>query len=107
MCHFFDFIHCTLSPNIRFHDLRASYTTILIKNKFSPKAVSKMLGHATEIISIDHYADSKELIKAVSKDINFIVDKYTVNNNEKETDEIHVNKNVINAIKNMELNLLK
>ncbi|WP_162151054.1 site-specific integrase [Haploplasma modicum] len=105
--YFKDLLVLSNLPNIRFHDLRASYTTILIKNKFSPKAVSKMLGHATEIISIDHYTDSKELIKAVGKDINFIVDKYTLNNNEKEIEEIHVDKNVINAIVNMELNLLK
>lgn len=49
-------------PDIRFHDLRASYCTILLKNGFSPKAVSKLMGHATEIITIDVYGDKKELI---------------------------------------------
>lgn len=49
-------------PDIRWHDLRGSYTTLLIKQQFSPKAVSKLLGHAKEIITLDTYTDKKELI---------------------------------------------
>lgn len=49
-------------PDIRWHDLRSSYTTLLIKQQFSPKAVSKLLGHAKEIITLDVYTDKKELI---------------------------------------------
>lgn len=49
-------------PDIRWHDLRSSYCTLLIKNDFSPKAVSKLMGHAKEIITIDTYTDSQELI---------------------------------------------
>lgn len=44
------------------HDLRASYTTLLIRNDFTPKAVSKLLGHAKEIITVDTYTNKKELI---------------------------------------------
>lgn len=44
-------------PDIRWHDLRATYCTILLKNDFNPKAVSKMMGHAKEIITIDVYGD--------------------------------------------------
>ena len=39
-------------PDIRWHDLRATYCTILLKNDFNPKAVSKLMGHAKEIITI-------------------------------------------------------
>jgi len=49
-------------PDIRWHDLRSSFCTMLLKNDFSPKAVSKLLGHAKEIVTIDVYADNKELI---------------------------------------------
>ena len=49
-------------PNIRFHDLRATYCTILVNNNFNLKAVSKMMGHASEIISIDVYTDNTQII---------------------------------------------
>lgn len=49
-------------PNIRFHDLRATYCTILIRNNFNLKAISKQMGHATEIISVDVYGDNKQII---------------------------------------------
>lgn len=50
-------------PDIRWHDLRATYCTILLKNDFNPKAVSKMMGHAKEIITIDVYGDKQEIIE--------------------------------------------
>ncbi len=49
-------------PDIRWHDLRSTFCTLLIKNDISPKAVSKLMGHAKEIITIDVYADNKEII---------------------------------------------
>lgn len=49
-------------PNIRFHDLRASYSTLLIKYNFNLKAISKLMGHATEIITVDVYGDNEEII---------------------------------------------
>ena len=49
-------------PDARWHDLRASYTTLLLKNDFSSKAVSKLMGHSEEIITVDVYGDSQELI---------------------------------------------
>lgn len=49
-------------PDVRWHDLRASYTTLLLKNDFSSKAVSKLMGHSEEIITVDVYGDSQELI---------------------------------------------
>lgn len=50
-------------PDIRWHDLRATYCTILLKNDFNPKAMSKLMGHAKEIITIDVYGDKKEIIE--------------------------------------------
>ncbi len=49
-------------PNIRFHDLRATYCTLLIKNNFNLKAISKVMGHSSEIISVDVYGDNEEII---------------------------------------------
>ncbi|MDY2599905.1 MAG: site-specific integrase, partial [Lachnospiraceae bacterium] len=49
-------------PNVRWHDLRTSYTTLLLRQNFSSKAVSKLLGHATEIITVDRYGDNKNML---------------------------------------------
>lgn len=49
-------------PDIRWHDLRSTYCTILLKNDFNAKAVSRLMGHAKEIITVDVYGDKKELI---------------------------------------------
>ena len=49
-------------PDVRWHGLRASYTTLLLENDFSSKAVSKLMGHSEEIITVDVYGDSQELI---------------------------------------------
>lgn len=49
-------------PNIRWHDLRSTYCTLLLKENFSPKAVSKLMGHAKEIITMDVYGDNRNII---------------------------------------------
>ena len=49
-------------PKIRFHDLRHTYGTILLKANFDAKAVSKILGHSSEIITVDVYCDTEEII---------------------------------------------
>lgn len=48
-------------PDIRWHDLRATFCTLLLKNNFNPKAVSKLMGHTKEIITLDVYGDNKVL----------------------------------------------
>lgn len=48
-------------PDIRWHDLRSTYCTLLLKNDFSPKAVSKLMGHSKEIVTVDVYADKTVL----------------------------------------------
>jgi len=49
-------------PDIRWHDLRHSYATLLLKSDFNLKAISKILGHAKEIVTADNYIDNQELI---------------------------------------------
>ena len=49
-------------PDIRWHDLRTTYCTLLLKESFSPKAVSKLMGHAKEIITMDTYGDNRNII---------------------------------------------
>lgn len=49
-------------PDIRWHDLRSTFCTLLLKNEFNPKAVSKLMGHAKEIITMDVYGDNKGII---------------------------------------------
>jgi integrase len=49
-------------PDIRWHDLRSTYCTLLLKNDFSPKAVSDLMGHAKELVTIDVYGDNRRII---------------------------------------------
>ncbi len=50
-------------PNIRWHDLRSSYATLLLKNNYNAKAVVNLLGHSKEIITVDVYGDNKNIIE--------------------------------------------
>lgn len=50
-------------PDIHFHQLRNTYTTILLKNDFNIKGISNMLGHSKEIISAGIYGDTQEIIE--------------------------------------------
>ena len=49
-------------PDIRWHDLRATFCTLLLKNDINPKAVAKLMGHAKEIVTLDIYADKRNII---------------------------------------------
>lgn len=44
------------------HDLRSTFCMILLKNDFNPKAVSKLMGHAKELIIMDVYGDNGGII---------------------------------------------
>ena len=50
-------------PDIHFHQSRNTYTTILLKNSFNAKGVSHLLGHSKEIISVDVYGDTAQIIE--------------------------------------------
>lgn len=43
-------------PRVRFHDLRHSYATIMMKNGINPKIVSTVLGHSSVDITLDLYS---------------------------------------------------
>lgn len=49
-------------PDISWHDLCSTFCTLLLKNDFNPKAVSKLMGHAKEIVTIDVYGDNKGIL---------------------------------------------
>lgn len=49
-------------PDIRWHDLRSTYCTLLLKQDFAPKAVSRLMGHAKELITMDVYGDNSNII---------------------------------------------
>lgn len=55
-------------PDIRWHDLRATYATILLKNNFNLKAVSKKLGHATQIITAQDAVNKHNIVKIQIKE---------------------------------------
>ncbi|HSK85242.1 MAG TPA: tyrosine-type recombinase/integrase [Rubrobacter sp.] len=40
-------------PNIRFHDLRHPFATLMLQNGEHPNVVQEMLGHATIAITMD------------------------------------------------------
>ena len=56
-------------PDIRWHDLRSTFCTLLIKNNYSPKAISKLMGHAKEIITLDIYGDNAQIIADGAEEI--------------------------------------
>jgi integrase len=43
-------------PDIRFHDLRHTFATLMLQNGEHPKVVQEMLGHATIAITMDTYS---------------------------------------------------
>ena len=61
-------------PDIRWHDLRTTFCTLLLKNDYSPKAVSKIMGHAKEIITLDVYADNAQIIADGVQDMQSFID---------------------------------
>lgn len=49
-------------PDLSWHKLRTTYTTILAKNDFSMKAISILLGHSSEKVTFENYTDKNEII---------------------------------------------
>lgn len=66
-------------PDIRWHDLRSSYCTLLLKNEFNPKAVSNLMGHAKEIITIDVYGDNKVMAVDCTREIDMFINELHLN----------------------------
>lgn len=66
-------------PDIRFHDLRHTYATLLLKQDLSVKAISTSLGHAKTIISVDVYGDKREIIADCVDDVQPFIDEIIPN----------------------------
>ena len=66
-------------PNIRFHDLRKSYTTMLLTNNFDIKTISKLLGHSSEEITLNSYTNKYLLIENCLKEIEDFITEVTKN----------------------------
>ena len=62
-------------PDIRWHDLRATFCTILLKSDFNPKAVAKLMGHAKEIVTIDVYGDNRQIIQDCVTEIESFIEE--------------------------------
>lgn len=73
-------------PDIRWHDLRSTFCTVLLKNNFNPKAVSQLMGHAKEIITIDVYGDTAELIEDCLDELQPFIDDVVPQDEESNTD---------------------
>ena len=93
-------------PDIRWHDLRATYATLLMKNNFSLKAISKRMGHSKLIITADVYGDKKEIIRDCTD--NLIPFMQDVLPNKKDTNIKDLTKQgiEINNFINNEINVL-
>ena len=65
-----------------------------IKNDFSSKAVSKLMGHSEEIITVDVYGDSQELITDCTVELaEFIEDVVPDIEKEDVTDKSNISSN--------------
>lgn len=62
-------------PNIGFHDLRHTYTTLLLANNYDLKAVSELLGHASTIITSNVYFDKNRLVIDYTNELNSYIDR--------------------------------
>lgn len=60
--HYKELLARTGLPDIRWHDLRSTYCTLLLDHDFSPGAVSRLMGNAGELITVDVYGDNVNII---------------------------------------------
>lgn len=62
-------------PHIRFHDLRHTYATLLMKNDINQKAVAAALGHSKSIITVDTYTDIQAIIADCVQEIQSFIEE--------------------------------
>ena len=68
--------------------MRSTFCTLLLKNNFNPKAVSKLMGHAKELITMDVYGDNRGIIADCVDEIQAFIDEVIPDETEKkEVDE--------------------
>lgn len=70
-------------PDLPFHKLRTTYTTILAKNDFSMKAISVLLGHPSEMITFENYTDKNEIICDYLEDLEPFIESVIPQKSEK------------------------
>ena len=61
--------------NSRKGEVWFSGDTVLLKNEFNPKAVSNLMGHAKEIITIDVYGDNKVMAVDCTREIDMFINE--------------------------------
>lgn len=90
-------------PDLPFHKLRTTYTTILAKNDFSMKAISKQLGHSSEMITFENYTDKNEIIQDCLEELEPFIERVISNNEIKILDctNIYTNEMIDIYIKNI------
>ena len=62
-------------PKIWFHDLRHTYTTLLLVNNYDLKAISELLGHASTIITSNVYFDKNKIIVDCTEELNGYINR--------------------------------
>jgi integrase len=55
-------------PDIRFHDLRHTHATILLKENIHPKIVSARLGHSRTQVTLDLYSHVTDTLEGIAVD---------------------------------------
>lgn len=70
-------------PEIRFHDLRHTFATLLLVNNYNLKAISRMLGHANTIITSSVYFDKNKIIIDCEKELDVFINDIKLRESEK------------------------
>lgn len=70
------------------YNLRATYYTLLIKNDFNLKAISTVMGQATEISSVEVYGDNEEIISDCLDELNPFIERVVPKDKENIIQEI-------------------
>ena len=75
-------------PKIKFHDLRHTYTTLLLMNNHDLKAVLELLGHSSTIITSSIYFDKNKIIIDCTKELNSFIELVKPDDNEYSANDI-------------------
>lgn len=62
-------------PKIKFHDLRHTFTTLLLMNNYDLKAISELLGHSDTIITSNIYFDKDKVVIDCVNDLSDYIDR--------------------------------
>ena len=93
--HFKNLLHDAELKDMRWHDLRTTYSTLLLKNNFNLKAVSKLLGHAKEDLTAEYYSNMREVIADCSKEIEPFIEKVLPKDEEDFNNDFSEDKEIV------------